>query len=211
MRQKETKRLNKNSHEIAKFGWQKRKKILELLADGKHRVKDLAAEYHTEEKMIHRIREKAIKEFYLINNQLTEEVQDYLRYWALKHDKNLVEVSPLEEYQEKLKRHKEDLAGVAKEVLDKLNTYIIWDDNMLIDEINLEKDDLKTIGFFQDQLVIGLFTHLKHDLPELASFSRWEDLRVKDITFELTNKISMKAARREFKDECRVCEVWRQK
>jgi len=116
-----------------------------------------------------------------------------------------------ENLEEKLKRHKEDLARVAKKVLDKLNTYIVWDDNAFIGEINVEKDDLKTIGFFQDQLVIGLFTHLKYDLPELAPFSRWEDLRVKDITFELTNKISMKAARREFEDRCRVCEVWRKK
>ena len=116
-----------------------------------------------------------------------------------------------EDSEEELKRHKEDLAEVAKKVLDKLNTYIVWDDNVLIGEINLEKDDLKMIGFFQDQLVIGLFTHLKHDLPELAPFSRWEDLRVKDITFELMNKISMKAARREFEDICKVCEIWKRK
>lgn len=116
---------------------------------------------------------------------------------------------PEEDLEENLKKHKEDLVVVAKKVLNKLNTYIIWNDNMLIGEINVEKNDLKTIGFLQDQLVIGLFTHLKHDIPELAPFSRWEDLRVKDITFELKNKISMKVARREFRGKCEVCKDWK--
>ena len=47
-----------------------------------------------------------------------------------------------------------DLAEAAKKVLEQLNTYITWDDNMLIGEINLEKDDLEARGFFQDQLVM---------------------------------------------------------
>jgi len=145
-----------------------------------------------------------------------EEVDPKILVKALQVDRVAILVHygrkvPEENLEENLKRHKEDLAETAKKILNKLNSYITWDDNALIGEINLEKDDLETMGFFQDQLVIGLFAHLKHDLSELAPFSRWEDLRVKDITFELRNKISMKAARREFKDMCKVCEIWMRK
>lgn len=119
--------------------------------------------------------------------------------------------APEDDLEENLKRHKEDLTKAARKVLNKLNTYVVWDNSMLIDEINLENNDLETIGFFQDELVAGLFAHLKHDLSELAPFSRWEDLRVKDITFQLIKKISMKAARREFDGKCPACPIQMQK
>jgi hypothetical protein len=207
MEQKETNTQSEGFFEIADLGFEKEKEILRLLASGR-RIKQLAAQYNTYPKAIYRIRDRAMKEFYILKRELPKEVQDYLRHWAFKHNRELIEINPEEAHIEKLKRHQEDLVEATKKVLEKLNLYVIYDDNMLIGEINVQEDDLETIGFFQDQLVIGLLTHLRQDISELAPFSRWEDLRVKDITFKLKNEISMKAARREFGGKCKVCKDW---
>lgn len=110
-----------------------------------------------------------------------------------------------EDSEEELKRHKEDLAQAAREVLRRLYTYIPWDEGITIEDINLEKDDTEAIGFFTDKIIIGLFAHLQNDMPTLQKCKMWEELKVKDITTQLLDEISLKAANRDFHGKCEVC------
>jgi hypothetical protein len=204
MRQERIIKSCKDEREIAKIGWAKQKKILQLLAGGKHLVINLAAENDTDEKTIHRIRAKAIKDFYLIKRELPISVQNYLRSWAIKHNKEIVEKGQREINREKLEQHKEDLYIETRLVLAKLYEYCAWPDDMTIGEINVERDDLEAIGLFRDELVIDLFEHLQNDIEGLNPFARWEDLTPKDINTDLLKLISQKAVNRDFGDKCRI-------
>ncbi len=214
MRQIKINRPNKNEREIAKIGWQKQKEILKLLADGKHLVKNLAEENDTNEKTIHRIRARAIRDFYIIKKELPVNVQNYLRSWAQKYNKELLEVSPLEIQKEKLEQHKDDLAEAAKEALKILSIFegrIDLNENTEIGEVILIENDTETGNILENQIVVGLFAHIKYEIAELAPLSCWQDLTPKYISFGLRKKISMKAARRDFNGECEVCKIWRRK
>ena len=180
----------------------------------KRQLKNIAAESNTEEKTIHRIRARAIKDFYLIKKELPTQVQNYLRVWSVKHGKELVEISPSNDLKEKLKQHKNDLADAAKEVLKILNMFegrTDLDENTEIGEVILIENDTETAGILEKQIVVGLFTHMKNEIAELVPLSCWQDLTPNYISFELRKKISMKAARRDFIGECEVCKVWMRK
>lgn len=205
MRQKRINKSSDSKPEFGKMGWKKQKEILKLLADGKHRITHISRLYNIDEKIIHRIRAKAIRDFYLIKKELPINVQNYLRLWATKHNKELLEKSPREIKREKLEQHKEDLCKAARHVLAELSEYCAWPHHMTIEEINLEKDDLKAIALFRDKVVVGLLAHLQTDIKELKPFTRWEDLTPNYISNALLDSISMKAAKREFNGKCDVC------
>jgi len=210
MRQKRIDKPAKDERKIANIGWVKQKEILKLLSVGKHQVKQLAAENYTYENTIYRIRAKAIKDFYLIKKELPAQVQNYLRVWAAKYDKELLEVSPSDAFREILKQHKDDLVNAANDVLKILSRFegrTDLDESVEIGEVILVENDTETAGILEKQIVAGLFTHIKNEIAELAPLSCWQDLTPKYISFALRKKISMKAATREFKGKCEVCKL----
>jgi len=206
MRQKRINESSKAKREIDKIGWGRQKEILKLLADGRYQLKQIAKQYDTDEKTIHRIRLRAIENFHLIKQDLPVNVQNYLRLWAEKHGKEFLEKSPREAKKEKLKQHKEDLCRAAEKIYAELCECCTWPAHMTIEEINLERNDPKLVGLFLDKVVIGLFAHLQADIEDLKRFTRWEDLTPNDISKGLLDTISTKVAKREFKGKCNLCQ-----
>jgi hypothetical protein len=193
---------------IGKIGWEKQKGILKLLASGKYRITQISRQHDIDERTIHRIRARAIRDFHFIKRELPRDVQDYLRSWAAKHNKEILEKSPREVKRERLEQHKEDLCKAANDVLDKLYEYCAWPHNMTVEEINLERNEPEATGLFSKKVIIGLLAHLQTDIEDLRPFTRWEDLTPNDISNTLLGSISMKAAKREFNGRCDICRDW---
>lgn len=208
MRQKSIEEPDDSEREIARIGWKEQKEILEMLAGGKHRLTRLAAKYNTDEKNIHRIRAKAIERFALVKRELPVGVQNYLRLWAERHGKELLEKSPREISKERIEQHKDDLCRAAEKVYPELSECCAWPPHMTIEEINLERNDPQLVGLFLDVVVVGLLDHLKASVDELKYLDRWEDLKSADITSTLLSSISTKAAKREFSGTCGICRDW---
>lgn len=190
---------------IADLQWEKEKQIIMQLMRGVQ-LKLIAEQYGTNPKEIHRLREKLINNFGYIRNQLPPEIQEYLKSWAKKHKRTISdEVTKEAIIKKELDSHKDDLYQAAKDIIRKLPTYTDWEcDDSSILEINVERNDLDAIDMFQSRLAIDLFLHLRNDILELQRYSRWEDIKVGEITQKLLDLISAKAAIRDFKGKCDI-------
>lgn len=208
MRQEIINESGEAKREIGKIGWKKQKEILKLLAGGKYRITQISQLHDIDERTIHRIRARAIKDFHIIKKELSVNVQNYLRSWAKKHNKEFLEKSPREIKRERLEQHKDDLCKAAGKVYAELCECCAWPTHMTIEEINLERNDPKLVGLFLDKVVIGLLAHLQTDIEDLKPFTQWEDLTPKDISNALLDSISMKSAKREFNGRCDICRDW---
>lgn len=185
---------------IEKMVWEKEKRILESLAKGM-KIKDIAVEYTINDQAIHRVRKRALTYYIDRQDLLPKDVQEYLVLWASRHNKNISGVKQME-------RHKEDLYQAARELLRKLDSYLLWDGITLIGKIIVEEENFETIIFFQDDITIGLFEHLKRDINELKPFNKWEELSLKVISIGLRKQISLKAIDRDFNGKCGLCKDW---
>jgi hypothetical protein len=185
----------------AQYEWDREVQILLLLAK-RRKINDIAGQYHISGKTVSRLRDKALKYPQELRSKLPGEVQDYLLEWGSNHRPQLINEQRI---QQNWIKHSDDLAQATREVLKRLYTYIHWNNNMTIEDINLEKNDAEATGFFTDKIVIGLFTHLQHDILVPQQFKSWEELKVKNITVSLLNELSLKAAKRDFNGKCEIC------
>jgi len=206
VRQKSVNDSVEAKHGILKTRWDMEKEVLKTLAKRRYKPEQIARQHYLDVRTIHRIRAKAIRDFPHIKRKLPRTVQDYLRSWAEEHGKELVEGIPYETRREKLKQHEEDLCKAANDILDKLYEYCTWPRNITIEEINVERNEPEATGFFTKKVIIGLLAHLQTDVEELKRFVRWEDLTPNDISKDLLDSISTKAAKREFKGKCNLCQ-----
>lgn len=202
---------NNNEFPVANITWQRKIEILKLLASHQTKVAAIASQYYTNEKAIYRLRLRALSYPSNLKATLPQEVQDYLMEWGLVHHPELIEQSTTQEdtlNKRNSEKHVEDLAQAAREVLRRLYTYIPWNEDTTIEDINLEKDDVEATGFFTDKIIIGLFAHLQNDIQIFQKRKMWEELKVKNITAQLLDEISLKAANRDFHGRCEVCKDW---
>ena len=190
-----------------KMVWEKEKEILNLLANGK-KNKDIAAELNINDKAIQRVRERALANFTRMQYLLPEKVQEYLVSWALRHNKTISGEELSTNFKKQIDKHKEDLYQVTRELLRKLDSYILWDVHTLIGEIIVEEGNFEAISFFQDDVTIGLFEHLKHDIDELKPYNMWGEIPLKNFSPNLKKQISSKAAERDFNNRCSLCKDW---
>ena len=204
MRQKSVNKSDEAKRGIARTRWDIEKEVLELLAD-KYQPTEIKNRCPVGVRTVHRIRVKAIADFPAIKRKLSLKVQEYLRSWAKEHSKELIEEGPHKTQKERLRRHEEDLCKVARKVYAELCECCAWPADMTIEEINVERNDPKLVGLFLEKPVIGLLAHLQTDIEDLKPFARWEDLTPDDITKDLLDSISMKAAKREFNGKCDIC------
>ena len=183
--------------------WPLEKEVVNLLAEGKLGLQNIADQVGLDEPtQIHRIRERAIAHFYSIKKDLPEVTQNYIKLWAAQHNRKLIDSEQIDGLSY-LKSHRDDLAIKAREMVNHIkeysgcayywNIYETW-----------SSDDIEGLKLLDDPLVQDLFSHLKHDLPELDKFSSWDDMTFGDVTFELTKKILKKAEKRDFNGKCEL-------
>jgi len=105
--------------------------------------------------------------------------------------------------------HADNLAECAKLLVKMLRFYQInWVAECTIEDILTDLDGFEAIEFFNDKLTRGLLVHLSQfkEFPELKALHCWFDLEVGKISEPLLDLISLKAALREFKGECEICQ-----
>ena len=114
---------------------------------------------------------------------------------------------PEDNLEEKLRQHKNDLAKAADKLIETLNIFetLEVDDYTSLSDVVLMYNDARIRTVLENQLIIGLFRHLKEDMVELKPLSYWGDFTKKHITYALKKKISVKAARRDFIGKCEMC------
>lgn len=117
------------------------------------------------------------------------------------------ESSEVKEFPKNLEHHYDGLTKAANKLIEALNIF----DNLKVDDYTSLSDailmykNVRLRTILEDQLVIGLFSHLKEDIIELKPLSGWGDLTKKHITYALKKKISTKAAKRDFIGKCELC------
>jgi len=133
-------------------------------------------------------------------NQLPQDLQPWIR--------GLEEWQKISTRKEDISKHWDKLLGAAEslsEQLRSINRYMPKTDNM-IGDIAVDYNKQEFLEFIDDPWANRLLSHMKAELPELQDLRGWADLKVKDITQELLNKLSLRADRREFKGKCKICE-----
>ena len=100
--------------------------------------------------------------------------------------------------------------GVMKEVYNNPQWVILnrkhaqW----MVDDISLNQEDQERIEAIDQFIAKRLLTHLQAEIPELSHLNIWGQLKVRDITHELLDKLSTKAYRRAFQGTCDICQDW---
>ena len=78
----------------------------------------------------------------------------------------------------------------------------------LIDDIALTEEEQKQLESYDSYMVKCLFTHLQSEVTELREIDNIGQLRVRNITDELLNGLSVIAYRRDFTGTCDICRDW---
>jgi len=188
-----------------------RKEILRLLAQGEMTIKEIADRYNTYEKKITRVRETALTYSSAMRASLSEEIQDYLRDWALEHRPKIAGSLLKNQLTPSVNSdaHMDDLAACAKELVKRLKDYNAeWEGTLRICDILVDQDDFDGVEFFNKKITKCLLTHLasaKSSFPELKGMHNWEEFRVGDSDEHFLNLISLKAALRDFDGKCDLC------
>jgi hypothetical protein len=190
---------------------QQNKEILVLLAQRGKR-KDIAAKYHTSEKAISRVRERALTSP-VYRASLPKQVQEYLTYWEQVHQKISASSKIPSQNNDS---HFDNLAACAKDLVTRLRTLKeAFDEaglrqNTTIQEMveGLEDDeDFEMIEFFNSKITRGLLAHLSESefVPGLNELHSWFDFEVSKISDNFLKMIRLEAALRQFKGKCELC------
>jgi hypothetical protein len=194
---------NNESMPITDSNWSLQKNVLNDLANNLVKQRVIQEKYGINDiHEIYQIRDWAIAHFYSIKKDLPEVTQQYLRLWAKGHKRTLVDSEQIDALSD-TKSHMDDLAIKAREMVNHIKEYSGCADDWNIYE-TWSNDDIEGLKLLDDPLVQDLFSHLKHDLPELDKFSSWDDMTFGDVTFELTKKILKKAEKRDFNGKCDI-------
>ena len=109
--------------------------------------------------------------------------------------------------EEKFKRHQDDLAKTAGEVLYELRVlrrYVPLPKEVVCEfAVDYdERDFLEVLDHSQGEY---LLSHMKSELPALQNLKSWADIKVNNITKEILDRLSLRIERREFEGRCEVC------
>ncbi|MFC2122621.1 hypothetical protein ACFLRP_02930, partial [Bacteroidota bacterium] len=107
--------------------------------------------------------------------------------------------------------HIGNLVQVAKRLESNLLPYSLYDwDITLLDAVveNEEGDSDIVQQLHQDYMTKCLFYHMKEELSQLGDIDSWEEIKIKDITYTLLGRLSMRAKHKNFLGKCEVCKDW---
>ncbi|MFC1926225.1 hypothetical protein ACFLWV_00540 [Chloroflexota bacterium] len=103
--------------------------------------------------------------------------------------------------------HWVDLADVARKLASNLRfakMYVIEQDEK-IGEIVIGKNLEDRIQEYDPFLGQCLFSHMQNEISQLKDLTAWSQLKVKDITDELLDKLKIASLRKIFSGQCSVC------
>jgi hypothetical protein len=140
-------------------------------------------------------------------NTEVEMLPDNLKIWVrgLREEQKQLAI-----HKEDILRHLNELSEVANNISNRLREirryYTPTDEKVA--ELAVNYDEPELLELLDNPQAKWLLSHMKAEFSNLANLKTWADLRVKDITEELLDKLSLRAAKKEFKGSCEVCESW---
>jgi hypothetical protein len=146
-----------------------------------------------------------------LNSKEAEEIAEEAKYNTTPHFVEHVFSQYLqwpEAKKDELCQHRSELSEVANNISNRLREirryYYPTDEK--VGELVIDYDQPKFLELLDDPQAKWLLSHMKAEFPYLKNLKTWADLRVKDITEELLDRLSLRAAKKEFKGSCEVCE-----
>ena len=134
---------------------------------------------------------------------LPQDLQD----WISQLRPDLKHRNDLEEHWKTLAEAAEDLAEQLRYIRRYSSEKNETIGNYAVDHSKRD-DQPNVLEFWDDPPARSLLSHLKTELPKLLNLDRCDNLRVRDITKELLEILSAKAAQKEFQGKCKICEDW---
>ncbi len=191
--------------ELAKADWEREVEVLTLLARGR-KIVQLGGQYHNV-KWVTRIREKAMNYPVLVLKQLPAEIQDYI-VGITKNNRPMLKAELF--HSKELREHYDGMSNVAKNLSDNLREMRagVHDMNATIEEMTVENNKREFLLFLEGYDGKCLLTHTKAELPQLKNLNAWHDLRIREISNELLDKLVQRAIDRKYKyaTDCPACE-----
>jgi len=109
-------------------------------------------------------------------------------------------VKEIREPMNRISSHHKDLSETAKTLSEELlaiKRYSPWMEQT-IGELAVDYDKPNFLEFLENPPARHLLSHMKAELPQLENLETWADLKVKDISQELLDRLSLRAERVDF-------------